>query len=31
MHVVVAGELTSHVQPVGTGKTLDESDAEGMT
>jgi 3',5'-cyclic-AMP phosphodiesterase len=31
MHVVVAGELTTHVQPVGTGKTLDEADAEGMT
>jgi 3',5'-cyclic-AMP phosphodiesterase len=31
MHVVVAGELTSHVQPVGTGKTFDEPDAEGMT
>jgi 3',5'-cyclic AMP phosphodiesterase CpdA len=30
LHVVVAGELTSHVQPV-TGKTSDEPDAEGMT
>jgi 3',5'-cyclic AMP phosphodiesterase CpdA len=30
LHVVVAGELTSHVQPI-TGKTSDEPDAEGMT
>jgi 3',5'-cyclic-AMP phosphodiesterase len=30
LHVVVSGELTSHVQPI-TGKTSDQPDAEGMT
>jgi Icc protein len=30
LHVVVGGELTTHVQPI-AGKTSDEPDAEGMT